>query len=364
MAPQLYLPIYFTVIGILCGVYSFRFFSSPDHRLQEERSGMLFPVLLCLILVLWLGYRPINAKYFGDTLNYAREYRALDGGVAAMDWSYEWIWRLLMLQCKALGLSVEQFFTVIEFGYIFSVLWAVKKFVPNNPMVGMLFVLSSLMFFTFGTNGLRNGLACHIILLAMAFFLADTYWAAALLALVAFGIHRTVFLPIFFIILARFGIKDFKISVWFWIACIFLSVLLGSFFISFFSSLGFDDRMSRYADSDEFDESFSSTGFRWDFLIYSVPPILLGWYALQKKKIIDGWYRCLCITYCYCNAFWILVIRSAFSNRFAYLSWFMYPILIAYPLLNLPIWEDQDRKTGAILLLYVLFSIFMNLVVW
>ena len=59
-----------------------------------------------------------------------------------------------------------------------------------------------------------------------------------------------------------------------------------------------------------------------------------------------------------------MVIRSSYSNRFAYLSWFIYPIVIAYPLINLPVWEDQDRKTGLILLAYVSFTVFMMAVVW
>ena len=67
---------------------------------------------------------------------------------------------------------------------------------------------------------------------------------------------------------------------------------------------------------------------------------------------------------CLCNAFWIMVIRSAFSNRFAYLSWFIYPIVIAYPLVNLRVWDDQDRKTGWILLSYVGFTAVMIAFVW
>jgi FtsH-binding integral membrane protein len=90
----------------------------------------------------------------------------------------------------------------------------------------------------------------------------------------------------------------------------------------------------------------------------------MGWYICVKRKIQDNWYNVICMTYCLCNAFWIMVIRSAYSNRFAYLSWFIYPIVIAYPLINLPVWEDQDRKTGWILLAYVVFTAFMLTIIW
>lgn len=362
MSAQLYLPVYFTVIGILCVFYSVKFMTSPGYRLQEERTGMLFPTALSLILVFWLGFRPISGA-FGDTVNYAMEYKLLEVEGVGVNWQVEWVWRLIQMECKDLGFSVSEFFTVIEAGYIFTSLWAVKKFVPTNPMLGMLFMCSSLMFFSFGTNGLRNGLACHIVLLAIAFFLTDVYWAAALLALMAFGIHRSVILPIVFVVLSRYVIKNFKVSVWFWLVSIALSVILGKYFLAIFASLGFDSRMASY-NTNAYAESFSSTGFRWDFLVYSLPPIALGWYAIEKKKIQDGWFRCLVTAYCFCNSFWVLVIRSAFSNRFAYLSWFMYPILIVYPLLNMPLWNDQDKKIGLILLVYSFFSIFMNLIVW
>ena len=90
----------------------------------------------------------------------------------------------------------------------------------------------------------------------------------------------------------------------------------------------------------------------------------MAWYVCIKRQISDNWYNALCTVYCLCNAFWIIVIRSSFSNRFAYLSWFLYPIMIAYPLVNLPVWNDQDRKTGQILLAYCGFTVFMQLIYW
>ena len=109
---------------------------------------------------------------------------------------------------------------------------------------------------------------------------------------------------------------------------------------------------------------FSKAGFRWDFLLYSTAPVVMAWYVCIKKDLQDNWYNAICTVYCLCNAFWVLVIRSAFSNRFAYLSWFLYPIVIAYPLVNMPIREDQDRFTGWVLIAYAGFSAFMWFIFW
>lgn len=363
MTASLYLPTFFSIIGILSLIYSSRLLSSPGFQLQKKSGSIIPPLILSLFFIVWLGFRPINGAYFGDTANYALEYKNLEYYEVSVNWHYEWLWAAIMVFCKTLGLNVHVFFTVIEAGYILSALWAVKKFIPSNPTVGMLFVFSSLMFFSFGTNGLRNGLACHIILLAIAFFFSNRNFVAVLLALAAFGIHRSVMLPILAVIAGRYLIKDYIWAVYFWIISLVVSIVAGGAAAEFFSSLGFDERMSSY-NTTEYQDSFSVTGFRIDFILYSLPPIVLGWYLLVKLKIRDDWYKILSIAYCLSNAFWVIVIRMAFSNRFAYLSWFMYPILIAYPLVNLPIWQNQDKKIGVVLLAYCSFSIFMNLVIW
>ena len=132
----------------------------------------------------------------------------------------------------------------------------------------------------------------------------------------------------------------------------------------FIGALGFDDRMSGYlgAQSDEQTMvQFSSTGFRWDFLLYSAVPVLFTWYLTVKRNFEDRAFNIIAITYILANAFWVMVIRASFSNRFAYLSWFLYPLVIAYPLLRFNIWDKQDRKTAAILLLYEGFTFGMFL---
>lgn len=347
----------------MCFVTSVRYFSSSGFSFQQKNTSFIVPLIISLIFVFWLGDRPVSGIYFGDTSSYAHSYEndLLGGGKFGLN--IEWFWNLIGILCKKVGFSVHVYFIIIEAIYILSVLWAVRLFVPSNPMLGMLFVFSSLMFFAFGTNGLRNGMACHLTLLSLAFFLDEKKLPAAILALLAFGTHRSVFLPIMGVLAARYFLRDFKLSLILWVVCIPVSLIAGGFFSNVFASLGFDDRMTNYLLNHNNDH-FSHTGFRWDLLLYSIPPVLLGWYVLIKLQIKDDWFRILCITYCLCNAFWILVIRVTFTNRFAYLSWFLYPIIFAYALINIPIWQDQDKKIGIILFAYAFFTVFMNIFIW
>ena len=362
MPASLYEPIYLIFISVLGFLMSVRRISSPGYRMQERGSSWFVPFLICLVYAFWLGLRPISYR-FGDTINYAIEYNTRDVYSVRMDWSGEWLWQWLMMGCKAAGLSVNMFFLIVELIYVLTAFFAVRRFMPSDPMLGLIFLMSSLMYYTFGMNGIRNGMACHIVLLAISLLLDSKYVFGVLLCLVAFGVHRSTLLPIAAAVVAILGFRDFRYALYFWVFSILVSLVAGGTISNFFAGLGFDDRMTQYINNQDLSE-FSREGFRWDFLLYSAMPVVMGWYICIKRKISDNWYNVICMTYCLCNAFWVMVIRSAFSNRFAYLSWFIYPIVIAYPLINLPVWNDQDRKTGWILLAYVGFTVGMIAIVW
>ena len=96
-------------------------------------------------------------------------------------------------------------------------------------------------------------------------------------------------------------------------------------------------------------------GFRIDFILYSCFPALLGYYYIYKKKYRDVFYCNLYNMYLLSNTFWILVIRANFSDRFAYLSWFIYSIVLLYPLVTHSIVKRQGLWIGTIFLGLTLF---------
>jgi hypothetical protein len=107
--------------------------------------------------------------------------------------------------------------------------------------------------------------------------------------------------------------------------------------------------------------TFSSTGFRWDFVLYSGFAVFAGYYYIIKRGFQDKFYTHIWGTYMIANAFWILVIRANFSNRFAYLSWFLMAIVIAYPLFRVKFWSNHYQIVGRIFFAYYLFTYFMYL---
>lgn len=325
---------------------------------------MLPAFILMIGFALFIGMRPISGKYFGDTANYATHYMLMSEGKEIAD-KGDWLWNLIMYFFSQ-HVDVSLFFTFVEIGYFGFTLWACKRMMPNNVLVAFLFCLGAFSFFTYGTNGIRNGLACSGVLLMLSFLQRTKaeFFIALIIGFAMIGIHKSVSLPVVMALLSCSVIRKFSMAYCFWIASIIISLIAGGAISIFFSNFGFDDRMTNYI-TGETESTFSRTGFRWDFLIYSMMPIILGYYVVIKRGIKDRTYLMLLNTYTLSNAFWVMVIRANFSNRFAYLSWFMYGVVLAYPLLRLDIWgAEQGRNTSMIMLVNVGFTWVMQTFYW
>lgn len=381
--------IYYWLVFVFCLFLYFSYSGSDNCSKLLQRNSVFPSVLLTILLIVYMGLRPVSFA-FGDTINYAAGYRTATGLASySLSLDKEWLWAAIMLSCKHSGLTVNVWFLLIEIGYLGFVFLALKKLLAENTWIAILFFLSAFSTFTFGVNGIRNGLACSMVIYAFAIAANQNFirlMMAAGVLLLAFGIHRSISLPIAAFLAASYVIKSPKLAIYFWLLSIGISLVAGGPVINFFAGMGFDDRMSSYANSmNENASQFSQTGFRWDFLAYSAMPVWLTWYVVRKAekeramygetveeaetgvlgagRIADAHsmrvFNILATTYILANSFWVMVIRAAFSNRFAYLSWFLYPIIIAYAVIRLHIWEDQDRKAGLILVLHAGFTIIM-----
>lgn len=363
----LYSPIYNWLIFGLCMIVVFRNYNVEDNRLIYAPTSLpISAILLTLFLILLIGMRP-SSYVFGDSYFYEHTYRTFATDYVAPSLSSEWIWHNMNTWCKDMGLSVYNFFLIVDIFYFGLMLFCCWRLCPNNAWIAVLFFFASFSCYTYSVNGIRNGMGTSIVLLAVT-LLTEKDWKKYIsipLMLIAFGIHRSTSLPSIAAIAAAFVIKEPKYAIRFWIASIIISLIVGNYIGNIFAGLGFDDRMDSYFQGQENIREmsrFSGTGFRFDFLLYSAMPVLMAWYVTVKRNFKDRAYNIIAITYILANAFWIMVIRAAYSNRFAYLSWFIYPLVICYPLLRMNIWEDQDKKTAQILLAYAGFTFFMFLI--
>ena len=335
------------------------------NNILYRNHNSAFIILFLVLFILIAGLRP-NNPVFGDTFYYVHLFGLYHDRAAYMlDEGGEWIFNNFMWLCSQI-MSVHMYLLIIEILYVVPVIIACRRLCPKNTTVMMLFFIGAFSFFSYGTNGIRSGMACSLVILALSYIQGDKFdkIKCAILCFIAVNCHRSTALPIAAMLLVYFYRKP-KAMFYFWIASILISLTMGGLMESLFTLLGFDDRMTSYigTQNDEGEMSkFSQTGFRWDFLLYSSMPIWLGWYLIFKKKVFNSTYIILLGTYIYSNAFWVMVIRAAYSNRFAYLSWFLYPIVLAYPLLSLKIWPDQGKKTSQIMFAHFGFTLFMWLI--
>lgn len=360
--------IHYIVVFVISIFTTLFYLTTDNHKIHNNVNGRVAALILFVVITLFWGFRPTNSTLFGDTWLYAYSYENLFNDYNAQTATTEWLWNELNYFCHFIGLSTSVFFVVIELLYVGLMLLACFRLMGNNLWVSFLFCVTSFSFLSYGVNGIRNGLACSFFLLAISFLNNQKIWnyiLSGVFVLAACFIHTSSIIPTAALLLSFIFIHDSKIPILIWLTCIILSLVFGNSLIQFIPDFGFDtSRFDNYiaAGSDsQLMDKFSSGGFRLDFLLYSSMPILMVWYSTIKRNYIDLTYNIIANTYIFANAFWIIVIRAAYSNRFAYLSWFLYPFVIAYPLIRFNLWEDQDRKSALIFFAYSSFTFIMFL---
>ncbi len=324
----------------------------------DENKNLVFinfcGYTLLTFLILYIGQRQISSM-FGDTVNYNRTFISYQNGIQISETVGDYGWHLFMKGASQI-MSIHTFLTICAFIYIFPLYRISKAFFKEYWFYAFLMFVLSFSFWSYGVNGVRNGAAASLFLWGISYHRKKVVMAIFFFFAIQF--HKTLLLPIIAYIITYFYNKP-KIYLRFWIVCIPLSLIMGGFWITLFTSLGFgDDRLTGYLTG----EAEVNSGFRWDFIFHSAFAVFAGWYFIFKKKFKDQLYFQLFNTYLICNGFWILIIRANYSNRFAYLSWFMMAIIIIYPLLKQNFFKNQHLMIGKIILVYFSFTYLMYFV--
>lgn len=365
--PYYYNTVWHVVLLIITWMTIIYYLGSGDQKIlradgHDPSQG--FAVLLACIVIYYLGLRPIY-RDFVDMVNYYQMFKSsINRNYLLPDYTKEWLWNDIEVFFRHNGFTAYDYFFFIELIYVLGMFISARLLTKNNLWMCMLFMYTSFSFLSFAENGIRNGTSCSVLLVGICLLTDDRtsrkIWAFIFMFL-AMGMHRSAMLPIAAAIASKYVIKDTKIALRFWVVSIAISLVAGPLMEQFFAALGFDDRMTQYTQVDESvkEATFSKTGFRWDFFLYSTFPVIMIWYVTKYRKFTDKTFHVLAITYLLANSFWLMVIRAAYSNRFAYLSWFIYPLVIAYPLLRMNLWKDQDRRTSLVLFAYSGFQFFM-----
>ena len=391
MSDLIPISIYTDVYYIILFFFVIRLFiqstSKYIYSLEKFNFSKYFALIVFAFVLMMMGLRPLSGV-FTDMNTYNKVFLEYQRGIFVD--SKDLLFGLFIKSCSYVMNSSTWFFTVALF-YVGFLYMACKKIFPLQSGEAFIMCITSFTFWAYGTNTIRAGLAASIIIFAISQMKLPLRFHHKInlkkrkhtagkivrfktlkklknilifipILIIGIGIHSSMVLPVGALLISLYY-KETKFFIIFWISCIVLSYIFGGRIESVFLSLEIpDDRFSDYLTNEPEPELFHSTGFRWDFIIYSSVPIIMGYYAVIKRNIYDEFYSLILNTYILTNAIWILIIRANYSDRFAYLSWFLFPLVIIYPALKFKLWNQQYFKVSLIVMTNFLFTYFMYLI--
>ncbi len=329
------------------------FYSDHQKHLAPSFPKSIIFVLIVLI-ALFFANEPL--LMYSDKWMYELDYIKAMNGVETdeKDLGFKIYTQIIAL----LTSSAAQFFFITAIIYMTGYYIFVQKYIaPSYQFILFFTIISSMGFYPYANNTLRAGLALSLFV----FLLSRDYLLKVptlLLLLLTILIHKSLLLPVAALIITLlYKRKDQFLGVW--LVCLILSLAAGNIFVTLFGEFfSFaDNRVSQYS---SVQVAHYKTGFRWDFVAYSVAPIILARYY-KKRGYSNPFYNQIISLYTIVNAFWLLLIRMPFSDRLATLSWFLIPVLLMYPLLTKRIFEKQHFWIAGVLLINALITFTLNM---
>ena len=339
-------------------------FTNQVLQKSTVQVNAIFGVVVTILIILYMGLRPAH-YIFGDTIVYAKGFDRLTDNEFIFGLTNEWAFRDLMILHKRIG-DIHSFFLLCAFIYVGSLWWAMKRIFGNYYWIPLLVALSMFTFWDYGVNGIRNGMGASVFILAISF--VNQIPIMILLAILATGFHTSIWLMIG-AALAGWLYKNSKFYLIVWILCVIISWYWGDIiqgYIGNLSMFGEDDKLSGYlltTEEQQIREGYIyEMRFRWDFLAYSAIAVGVGYYFIIKRKFKDEYYHWIYNAYLITNAFWVLIIRAQYTNRFAQISWFIMPLVLIYPFMKKRFWRDHERYLGVALLVFYAFAFYYNII--
>ena len=359
----LYKWIYLIVCTLLCFFHNAKLASYNGNnaisRFGYSTKGSAW--LLLLFVAIFIGTRPLS-KYFTDMYYYAGAYqlKAFDDSSAGHG---ELVWNTFQRICYyVFSMSSLTWIFLVALISLSCKYYACKNIFKENIYTAYLFVITAFYFWGSVTNIIRSDLALSLTLFGLSLIIKKKTWRdyiiPTIILLLTAYIHKSSVLLMVCFFASYYFVKDIRWAIGFWLLCVIMSLVNHAFFENLFIAMGFDDRVERYLTGEDTIGVFSSSGFRWDFILYSIVPIVVGWFA--SKKTTDRTYSTLLNTYILANGFWVLVIRALFSDRFAGISWSIYGFVLALSLMKIDENKSQMKAVSIGLVCQILFLWIMN----
>ena len=341
-------------------VIYYQYNKRDEFEISESSSSDVPTILLCILITLFIGFRPLAPNCFGDMHNYVALYKVLyEGEVFHFNRITEnLIFDNLFAWWGSERLGYTSFFVFIASIYFGAAFLGLRKLFPHDKLASYLVFLAAFSTFSYGTNGIKAGAAASLFILAISY--RENIKLCILLVLISWGFHHSMIMPVAAFVITLF-IKDPKYYFVLWVFCLVMAFSHITAFAHYFAGATTEHGAS-YLLGDGMNDG-TKGGLRLDFIVYSAMPVLVGWYTVFKKNIeLSDTYKNLLNLYLSLNGIWMLCMYANYTNRIAYLSWFLYPIVLIYPFLQEEWGEDKYKKFSYVMLAHLGFTLFMQII--
>ena len=357
---SLYQTIYLILVTIMTLVVYNQYQSRNGLREFRPSRTDAIAGMLVLFLIVFIGFRPVSGRYFGDMWNYAQNYEVFfEGCTFFFEWETEnKIFNNLFAWWGSERLGYTSFFVCIAAIYFGAAYWGIRKLFPDHRLTAYLVFLAAFSTFSYATNGIKAGAAASLFILAMGY--RENLKVCIPLVLLSWGFHHSMIMVVAGLAVTLF-VKNPKYYFWGWCFCFLMAVAHITAFAQLFAGYTTEHGANYLLTEGGYEGT--KGGFRIDFILYSAMPVLVGWYAVFKKKMnLSPLYKDLLNLYLCLNGIWMLCMYANFTNRIAYLSWFLYPIVLIYPFLNEHWGKNRYKIFGWVMLGHLGFTLFMGLI--
>lgn len=317
---------------------------------KEDALPTIFPLktfLLGIVVIGFIAFFP--ADYGSDKERYLDLFLNIETKSFKKD--IGWVYYNKIIQFIFNDSNV--FFLITAMLYLYGNYVFIKKSVHKNYVFYIfLTTIGSLGFYAYGVNTIRSGIGLSLLLLAI---INRKNWRFILFLFLSIIIHKSLIIPAFAFIITKFY-SNTKRLLLIWVVFLITSIIniidVSDFLKNTFADS--DERIEVYIGVES--SELYNAGFRVDFLIYSILPLLVGFYYIYKQNFKDLFYMRLFNMYIIVNCFWLLLIRIPFTDRFAYLSWFLIPFIALYPLFYIPNIKKRNIKLAFTMSIIVLLN--------
>lgn len=327
---SIYQYIYLAFVAIVTFVSIGKYKRYPLEANVNQKSSTGAELLLVAVMTLFIGLRPIS-DVFVDMSAYNFNYQRLQDSAFFFTWETDnKIFDNFFNWWGCSGFDLHLFFLIMAAIYFGGGYIGIKRLFREYAMIAYVVFLGAFSTFSYSTNGIKAGAATSLFIMALGYMGKKTLCVA--LMLLSLGFHHSMIMPIAAFVLTIF----FKNPKWYyygWFACFLLAVFHVTYFQFLFGGMA-DEQGASYLMATEA-TSEAHIGFRPDFVLYSAVPVWIGYQIEMRRDIkLSNTYHTLMHFYLATNAIWMLCMYAEFNNRIAYLSWFVYPIVIIFPFLD------------------------------